>query len=269
MQSPVPKTTSVAIRERRFSDQKISVLTCYDATFAALVDGLVDAILVGDSLGMVIQGDTTTLGVTLEHMIYHSRAVAGQLKQSHLVVDLPFLSYQVSPEEALRSAGRLVAEGRAEAVKLEGGAAFAPTIHKIVEAGIPVMAHLGLTPQSVHALGGYKVQGKNEAERERLLKDAIAVQNAGAYALVLEAIPAKLAAEVTAALTIPTIGIGAGSACSGQVLVLQDMLGMNPDFKPKFVKHFASLHTAIQTAVRSFHDEVQAGTFPSEAHSFS
>jgi len=218
---------------------------------------------------MVFQGKPDTLSVTMDQMIYHTQAVARGARHAHVVADLPFMSYQVNAEEALRNAGRLIAEGNAEAVKLEGGVTVAATIEKIVAAGIPVMGHIGLTPQSVHALGGFKVQGKNATARESLLQDAMAVEDAGAYALVLEGIPASLAAVISEKLQIPTIGIGAGIGCDGQVLVSTDLLGLNPSFKPKFVKHFAQMGEGAKEAFQSYATEVREGTFPDGSHSFA
>ncbi len=248
--------------------KKITMLTAYDAMFARLVDeGGVDVILVGDSLGMVVQGHNNTLPVTIEHMAYHGAAVARAVERAHVVVDMPFLSYHVSVEEAVRNAGTLLKNG-AHSVKLEGGAERADTIRAIVQAQIPVMGHIGLTPQSFHAQGGFKVQGRGDEAAERLMADALAVQEAGAYAIVLEGIPSRLAAEISAALDVPTIGIGAGSGCDGQVLVIYDLLGMDKSFKPKFVKRYAHLHDAITGAVGEFVEEVRTGAFPDEAHSF-
>jgi 3-methyl-2-oxobutanoate hydroxymethyltransferase len=236
---------------------------------ARLVDlAEIDIVLVGDSLGMVVQGHDDTLSVTLEDMIYHSRCVSRGLKQAHLTVDMPFMSYQVSVEEALRNAGRLIKEGSAQSVKLEGGARSAPAIEKIVQAGIPVMGHVGLTPQSVNTLGGWRVQGRSEAQADQLMQDALAVQAAGAFSLVLEMVPAELAAEVTAALSIPTIGIGAGVDCDGQVLVCNDLLGFNLDFSPKFLKRYATLQDPMVDAIKTFVNEVRQGQFPGEEHSF-
>jgi 3-methyl-2-oxobutanoate hydroxymethyltransferase len=201
-------------------------------------------------------------------MIYHCRAVSRGIRHAHLVVDMPFMSYQVSKEEALRNAGRLLSQGFAEAVKVEGGKELAPTVEALVSAGIPVMGHIGLMPQSVHAMGGFKVQGKTEAAKERLLEDAIAIENEGAYAMVLEGMPASLAQIITERLKIPTIGIGAGKSCDGQVLVMQDLLGLNVDFKPKFVKRFGELGAAVRESIEKYGNEVRRGTFPDEEHSF-
>ncbi|MCO4770554.1 MAG: 3-methyl-2-oxobutanoate hydroxymethyltransferase [Deltaproteobacteria bacterium] len=260
--------TVLDLRRMKAERQKITMLTAYDAMFARLVDeGGVDVILVGDSLGMVVQGHKNTLPVTIEHMAYHGAAVARSVERAHVVVDMPFLSYHVSIEEAVRNAGMLLKNG-AHSVKLEGGAERADTIRALVDAQIPVMAHIGLTPQSFHAQGGFKVQGRGNEAAERLMRDALAVQEAGAYSLVLEGIPDVLATEISAALEIPTIGIGAGSGCDGQVLVIYDLLGMDKSFKPKFVKRYAQLQDAITGAVGEYVEEVRSGAFPDDAHSF-
>ena len=250
-------------------NQKIAMVTAYDYSMARLVDSAgADMVLVGDSLGMVVQGQPDTLSVTLDDMVYHGRCVAKGLTQAHLTVDLPFMSYQISPEQALQSAGRLMQEGRAQSVKLEGGERSAASIHKIVEAGIPVVGHIGLTPQSVHQLGGFRVQGRGGAAAEQLRNDAIAVQQAGAFALVLEMVPAELAAEVTEAIDIPTIGIGAGPQCDGQVLVCNDLLGLDMRFNPRFLKRYANLEESVVHAIETYVEEVRAGLFPTKAHSF-
>jgi 3-methyl-2-oxobutanoate hydroxymethyltransferase len=245
------------------------MVTAYDATFARMMDEAeVDVILVGDSLGMVTQGLDDTLPVTVDEVIYHCRAVARGSKHTHIVGDMPFGSYQVCAEDALKNAIRFLKEGAAHAVKLEGGRSMAKAITRIVDAGIPVMGHVGLTPQSVHAMGGFRVQGKTEDAAEVVLADALAVQEAGAYAIVLEGIPSDLAARITDALDIPTIGIGAGVDCDGQVLVCYDLLGLTPDLKPRFVKRYAELFAGGGDAVRRYRDEVKSGVFPSEAHTF-
>jgi 3-methyl-2-oxobutanoate hydroxymethyltransferase len=249
------------------------MVTAYDATMARLVDAAdADAILVGDSLGMVFQGHDSTLPVTLEHMIYHGAAVRRGLARSsgraHLTVDMPFGSYQAGVDEAVKAAMRLVAEGGAEAVKLEGGAEYADVIRRIVRAGVPVMGHIGLTPQSVHKMGGYVVQGKDSEKAHHLLHDAVALQEAGCAMLVLECIPAELSRVITGKLRIPTIGIGAGPHCDGQVLVVNDLLGLDGSFKPKFVKRFAELGGAISQAVGGYVSEVHQASFPAEEHSF-
>jgi len=261
--------TLPTLRRMKAKGQKITMVTAYDATFARMIDEAgADILLVGDSLGMVVQGRDTTLPVTVDEVIYHCRAVARGTRRAHIVGDMPFLSHQISPEDALRNAGRFLSEGGAHSVKLEGGQSSAPTIERLVEAGIPVMGHVGLTPQSVHAMGGFRVQGKTEEAAERVLADARAVAEAGAFAVVLEGIPSDLAAEVTASLPVPTIGIGAGPACDGQVLVCYDLLGLTPDLKPRFVKRYAELFESGKEAVASYCEEVRAGVFPSEAHGF-
>jgi 3-methyl-2-oxobutanoate hydroxymethyltransferase len=262
------KITALTLKSRKAENRKIVAITAYDYTMARLVDESVDVILVGDSLGMVIQGESNTLSVTLDEMIYHSRAVSRGISHAHLVVDMPFMTYQARTSEAVKNAGRLLSEGKAQSVKLEGGVVISHTVEKMVQYGIPVMGHIGLTPQSVHAFGGYRVQGKTDSQRESLLTDAMALEDAGAFAIVLEAIPADLAKEITQRLKIPTIGIGAGSSCDGQVLVNQDLLGMNVDFKPRFVKSYADLGAVIRSAVDQYAKEVQEGTFPEEKHSF-
>jgi 3-methyl-2-oxobutanoate hydroxymethyltransferase len=257
------------LRARKRCGDKIVMVTAYDATFAALLDRTeVDILLIGDSLGMVVQGHENTLPVTLEQMVYHTGAVSRAAQRTHLVADMPFMSYQVSAEKAVEAAGRLVQEGGAHAVKLEGGQSVTPQVERIVQAGIPVMGHIGLTPQSVHAMGGFKVQGKDAERARALLADAHALEHAGCYGLVLEGIPAQLAHDITASIDIPTIGIGAGAGCDGQVLVCYDLLGMNPSFKPKFVKQYAVLHEQIDAAMATFCDEVRSGAFPAEEHSF-
>jgi 3-methyl-2-oxobutanoate hydroxymethyltransferase len=249
--------------------EKLVMVTAYDATFASLLDRAgAEILLVGDSLGMVVQGQENTLAVTLDQMIYHTQAVRRGAQRAHVVADLPFMSYQVSPEQAMASAGRLMQEGGAHAVKLEGGENMAPTITRLVAAGIPVMGHIGLTPQSVHQMGGFKVQGRDAAGARRLVDDAVAMQAAGCYALVVEGVPTELAAHITSQLRIPTIGIGAGPSCDGQVLVCYDLLGMNPNFRPKFVKAYAELHGNISEAMKQYVSEVKSGAFPDEAHSF-
>jgi 3-methyl-2-oxobutanoate hydroxymethyltransferase len=249
--------------------RKLVMLTCYDAVFARLLDSAaVDILLVGDSLNQVIAGQETTLSATLDQMIYHAAAVRRGAPGSLLFVDLPFLTYQVSIEEAIRNAGRVLQETEANGVKLEGGRHMAETVHALVERGIPVMGHLGLTPQSVHALGGYRVQGRESGAADRLLDDARELEAAGACAIVLELVPAALAKRVSEALTVPTIGIGAGPGCDGQVLVLHDMLGLNEGFSPKFLRRFAELGGAVRAAVRSYADEVRGGRYPGKEHSF-
>ena len=247
--------------------RQIVMITAYDATFARLVDrGGVDIVLVGDSLGNVIQGHETTIPVVLEDVIYHCRCVSRGLEHALVVADMPFMSYQVSDNKAMKAAGRLLKEGRAQSVKLEGGRRVAGLIRRMVDAGIPVMGHVGLTPQSVHQFGGYKLQGRKDTAAEALLEDAQAVVGAGAYSLVLEGVPGDLAAEITAAVRVPTIGIGAGPGCDGQVLVIYDLLGMDERFTPRFLKKYSDLSSTIVDAVRCFGDEVKAGTFPGPEH---
>jgi 3-methyl-2-oxobutanoate hydroxymethyltransferase len=244
---------------------RLTMLTAYDYTLARLLDAAgVDGILVGDSLGMVVQGNETSLGVTLDEMIYHTRLVARGVRRSLLVADMPFMTFQVSPSHALENAGRLVKEGGAHAVKLEGGVRSAAAIRAITTADIPVMGHIGLTPQSVRRLGGFRVQ----RDESKLLEDALATQEAGAFALVVECVPTELAQKITAALTIPTIGIGAGAGCDGQVLVTHDMLGLFDDFRPRFVKQFADVGRQIRRAAEAYCREVRDGTFPAAEHSF-
>lgn len=257
------------LRKMKRDGQRITMVTAYDATFARLFDDAgIEVLLVGDSLGMVVQGQDSTLPVTVDEVIYHCRAVARGTRRAHVVGDMPFLSWQISLEKALENAGRFLSEGGAQSVKLEGGVDAAPTIERIVHAGIPVMAHVGLTPQSVHAMGGFRVQGRTEETAARVLTDAKAVAEAGAYALVLEGIPTDLAQRITEAVDIPTIGIGAGPHCDGQVLVCYDLLGLTPDLKPKFVKRYAEFFEEGVAAARRYRDEVRAGTFPSEEYSF-
>ncbi|MDR0965800.1 MAG: 3-methyl-2-oxobutanoate hydroxymethyltransferase [Myxococcales bacterium] len=264
------KKTAIALRKMKSAGERIAMMTAYDAAFArALDEAGLDALLVGDSLGMAVRGERDTLNVTLDEIAYHCRMVARATRHAHVVCDLPFLSYQISAEEAVRSAGLLVAKGGAESVKLEGGAEYAKEIARIVRAGIPVMGHIGLTPQSVNLLGGYGVQGRDEATAQKLMSDALSLQDAGCYALVLEMIPHELATHITASLEIPTIGIGAGVGCDGQVLVCYDALGMNPDFTPRFLKRYAELYAEIGQAVRTYATEVKSGAFPDEVHSFA
>jgi len=248
--------------------QRITMLTGYDATFARLLDGAgIDMILVGDSLGMVIKGEGNTLSVSVEQVAYHTAAVARGVSRAHVVADMPFMSYQTTAEDALKNAARLLQAG-ASSVKLEGGAGIAGTVARLVDAGIPVMGHIGLMPQSVHAMGGFVVQGKDAASSQRIVDDALALQEAGAYAIVIEGIPSELAAEITSLLRIPTIGIGAGVDCDGQVLVIYDLLGLNPDFTPKFVKKYVDGAAVVSDAVKSYVDEVKGGTFPDADHAF-
>ncbi|HVU52791.1 MAG TPA: 3-methyl-2-oxobutanoate hydroxymethyltransferase [Polyangia bacterium] len=268
MSASPPKVTTASLRARKGGD-KIAVVTAYDVVFARLADeaGL-DVILVGDSLGMVVQGESSTLPVTLDEMVYHSRIVSRGVRRAHLVADLPFMSYQASIEDGLRAAGRLVKEGRAEAVKLEGGVAVAELVRRLVAAGIPVMGHVGMTPQSVHQFGGFKLQGRTDEQRARILEDARAVADAGAYAIVVETVPKSVASEVTAAVRPVTIGIGAGGACDGQVMVMHDLLGLEPAWKPRFVRRYAEMGQAVGAAFKAYADDVRAGRFPSEQESY-
>jgi len=262
------RTTLTTLQAMRNKGEKIAVLTCYDASFAALLEARgVDVLLVGDSLGMVLQGHETTLPVTLRDMIYHTECVARGAKQAFIVSDMPFGTSQVSPQETFVHAAQLMAAG-AQMVKLEGGASMIETVRFLTGRGIPVCAHIGLTPQSVHQLGGYRVQGKESAAAQQLLQDAAVLEQAGAGMVLLEAIPAALAAEITAALSVPTIGIGAGAACSGQVLVLHDMLDVFPGKKARFVKNYMQGANSIAAAVASYVAEVKAGSFPAAEHSF-
>ena len=262
------RTTLTTLQAMRGKNEKIAVLTCYDASFAALLEAQgVDVLLVGDSLGMVLQGHETTLPVSLDDMVYHTACVARGSQQAFIVADMPFGTSQVSPEKTFEHAARLMAVG-AQMVKLEGGAAMAETVHFLTGRGIPVCSHIGLTPQSVHQLGGYRVQGKEPAAAQKMLEDAAALEQAGAGMLLLETIPALLAAEITAQLTIPTIGIGAGAACSGQVLVLYDMLDIYPGKKARFAKNFLQGTDSIAAAVKNYVAEVKAGSFPAPEHSF-
>lgn len=264
------KHSVLTFQRAKANGTKLAVLTAYDYSTAKIMDEAgVDSILVGDSLGMVCLGYKDTLSVTMEDMIHHTKAVARGVADALLVSDLPFMSYQISVPEAVRNAGRLVQEGRAQAVKLEGGAEVAPQIRAIVQASIPVMAHIGLTPQSVNAFGGFRVQGVDEKSARRVLDAARAVEDAGAFSVVLECVPEKLAALVTERLSIPTIGIGGGAACDGQVLVYQDMLGMFPDFTPKFVKRYADVGTTMRDAFAAYAREVREGVFPGPEHAFT
>ena len=263
------KNTVTTFAQAKVEGRKLSMLTAYDYSTAKLEDEAgVDGILVGDSLGNVVLGYEDTLSVTMEDMIHHSAAVARGAKNALVVCDMPFMSYEVSVEQAVNNAGRLLKEGRANCVKLEGGREVCPQVAAIVAAGIPVMGHLGLTPQSINAFGGFKVQGKSEAAARKLIEDARALQEAGAFAIVLEAVPAKLATLVTESVDVPTIGIGAGAGCDGQILVYQDMLSMFSDFCPKFVKQFANVGQVMREGFTAYINEVQAGTFPSDEHTF-
>lgn len=263
------KITIPEILKMKQDGRRITMMTAYDYPFARLVDcGGVDTILVGDSLGVVFSGYDNTLGVTMDEMIYHTRAVARSTPLALLVSDMPFMSYQVSIEEARHNCGRMLREGGAQAVKIEGGVNMSKVIQAVTSIDIPVMGHIGLTPQSIHRMGGYKVQGRKE-QAERILDDALAVQDAGAFSIVLEGIPSALAARITAELSIPTIGIGAGPDCDGQVLVIHDILGLCEKYTPKFVKRYAELAPVITEAVASYVEEVRSGAFPTEEHSFN
>ena len=263
------KNTVVTFRAAKEKNEKLTMLTAYDYSTAKLIDNSgVNGILVGDSLGMVCLGYEDTLSVTMEDMIHHTRAVARGAKNALVVGDMPFMSYQTSVYDAVVNAGRLIKEGRAQAVKLEGGIEVCDKIEAIVKASIPVMAHIGLTPQSVNAFGGFKVQGKDEDAAKRLVEEAIAVEKAGAFAVVLECVPAKLAKIISEKISIPTIGIGAGIDCDGQILVYQDMLGMYSDFTPKFVKTYENLGQKMDNAFKRYIDEVKDSVFPAEEHSF-
>ncbi len=263
------KNTVLTFQQAKENGEKLTMLTAYDYSTAKLIDEAgVNSILVGDSLGNVILGYEDTISVTMEDMIHHGAAVAHGAKNALVVIDMPFMSYQTSVYDALVNAGRLMKEGRGDAVKLEGGVEVCPQIKAIVDAGIPVCAHIGLTPQSINAFGGFKVQGKSEAAAKKLLEDAKAVEEAGAFAVVIEGVPAKIAALITEQLHIPTIGIGAGKDCDGQVLVYQDMLGMFSDFTPKFVKRYANIGEVMKEAFQNYIKEVQDGVFPAEENTY-
>jgi 3-methyl-2-oxobutanoate hydroxymethyltransferase len=263
------KNTIATLQAQNTRGDKITMLTAYDYSTAKLMDEAgIECLLVGDSLGMVVLGYEDTLSVTLEDIIHHTRAVKRGARNAFIVADMPFMSYHISPEQALENAGRLIKEGGAHAIKLEGGVDMVPAVEKISKASIPVVGHIGLTPQSVNAFGGFKVQGKSIYEAKKLIEDALALENAGLSLLVLEAIPAKLAKIITTKLTIPTIGIGAGTSCDGQVLVYQDMLGLYGNISPKFVKQYANLGSAMKKAFSEYIDEVRASEFPSDEHSF-
>ena len=263
------KNTAVTFKQAKEKNEKLTMLTAYDYSTAKIIDEAgINGILVGDSLGMVCLGYEDTLSVTMEDMIHHTKAVARGAKNTLVVADMPFMSYQTSVYDAVVNAGRLIKEGRAHVVKLEGGVEVCDKIEAIVKASIPVMAHIGLTPQSVNAFGGFKVQGKDEEAAKNLIEAALAVEKAGAFAVVLECVPAKLAAIITEKLSIPTIGIGAGAQCDGQILVYQDMLGMYSDFTPKFVKKYENLGEKMNIAFKNYIKEVKDGVFPAEEHSF-
>ncbi len=262
------KWTALKIKQHK-GKGRLAALTAHDYTLARLVDASgVPIVLVGDSLGMYGQGHENTLPVTMDQMIYHTTLVARGVEHALVVADMPFLSYQAADDEALRNAGRFLKEAHAGAVKVEGGAMRAPLIRRMVENGIPVMGHIGLTPQSIHAFGGYKIQGRTNPEAERLLADAKALDAAGVFSLVLECVPASLGAEITAAVSIPTLGIGGGPACDGQILVTHDVLGLLGDFKPRFVKRYANLGEDVVKTLRQYREEVEQGVFPDEEHGY-
>jgi 3-methyl-2-oxobutanoate hydroxymethyltransferase len=257
------------IKEMKQKGEKITMLTAYDTPFARILDEAgVDILLVGDSVGSVVAGYPNTLPVTIDEMIYHTRAVVTGTERALVVIDMPFMSYQISIEDAKRNAGRMIKESGAEAVKLEGGVNMKEAIKAIVDIDIPVMGHIGLTPQSIHQMGGHKVQGKVEEQKQKIMADAVAVEEAGAFSVVMECIPTELAQEITEQLSIPTIGIGAGIHCDGQVLVIHDLLGLMGDFRPKFVKSYVNLQQAITQAVKEYMDEVRKKKFPAEEQSF-
>ena len=263
------KMTVPEVRSMKERGEKIVCLTAYDYCFARILDESgVDLLLVGDSLGSVVQGHDSTLPVTVDDIIYHTRAVIRGRKRALVVSDMPFMTFQLGVDEAKRNAGRLIQEGGAESVKLEGGVTQAATIEALVKMGVPVMGHVGLTPQSVHQFGGYRIQGRGEADARNILEDALAVEQSGAFAVVLEGIPVQLAREITRRVSIPTIGIGAGVHCDGQILVVHDMLGLFDDFTPKFVKRYANLKDTIGGAVQSYMEEVRTEAFPAEEHTF-
>ena len=269
MASSRSKITTASLREMKAAGERIAALTAYDHLFAGLLDRAgVDVILVGDSVATVMQGRDTTVPVTMDQMVYHCELVGRAVQRALVVGDMPFLSYQVSVEDALRNAGRLLKVGLAEGVKIEGGSRYAPTVDALVAAGIPVMGHLGLTPQSIHQFGTYKVRGTNEAEANEIYDDAKALEDAGACAIVLEKIPAELAQRVTASLSIPTIGIGAGPHCDGQILVTHDMLGLFTRFKPRFVRRYAELAQSVSDAITAYIEDVRTEEFPTERESY-
>lgn len=263
------KVTTQTLFEMKRRGERIGMLTAYDYTMAGIVDEAgIDVILVGDSASNVMAGHETTVPITLEQMIYHASCVVRGVQRALVVADLPFMSYQVTPVQALENAGRMMKEAGAHAVKLEGGREMAETVKRIVDAGIPVMGHLGLTPQSIYKFGTYKVRAREQEEADRLLEDAATLEQAGAFSLVLEKIPASLAAEVTKALHVPTIGIGAGASCDGQVLVLHDMLGLNKGFSPRFLRRYADLHAVMSSAVGAYVQDVKSGAFPNDQEQY-
>ena len=267
--SPIRRVTTQRLLDMKKNGKKISCLTAYDALIGRIIDDAgIDLILVGDSLGNVVQGHETTIPVTLEDVIYHTKAVVRGVQRALVVADMPFMSYQVSPEEAFRNAGRLMKEAGASAVKIEGGHRVAEAVRRMTEAGIPVMAHLGLTPQSINQFGSYRARGQNKEEADQMMSDALELQEAGAFALVLEKIPMELAQKISAALSIPTIGIGAGPHCDGQILVYTDMLGLTIDFSPRFVRRYDNLHEKITTMIGTYINDVKRGDFPNIDESY-
>lgn len=263
------KVTVPELRNRKRSNEKIIMVTAYDATTAGILDeASVDVVLVGDSVANVVQGRTNTLGVTIDEMVYHTKIVARGVKRALLTADMPFMSYQVSKEEAIRNAGRLVKEANAEAVKLEVNEHYLETVCAIYKAGIPVMGHIGLCPQSIHVMGGYRVQGRGEAESARLLKLAKEIEERGAFAIVLESIPSRLAEQITVSIDIPTIGIGAGPHCDGQVMVINDLIGLTEEPLPRFVKRYANVRETLLRSVNEFSKEVREGSFPAPEHCY-
>ena len=267
--APMRRVTTRRLQDMKKQGKRISCLTAYDALIARILDDAgIDLILVGDSLGNIVQGHETTIPVTLDDIIYHTKAVVKGVQRALVVADMPFMSYQVSPEEAFRNAGRLMKEAGASAVKVEGGHRVCEAVRRMTEAGIPVMAHLGLTPQSINQFGSYRARGQNTEEAEEMMRDAKELEEAGAFAVVLEKIPMQLAQKITESLTIPTIGIGAGPHCDGQILVYSDMLGLTIDFSPRFVRRYDSLHERVDDSVHRYIQDIQSGNFPDESESY-
>ena len=267
--APLRRVTTRRLQDMKKQGKRISCLTAYDALIARILDDAgIDLILVGDALGNIVQGHETTIPVTLDDIIYHTKAVVKGVQRALVVADMPFMSYQVSPEEAFRNAGRLMKEAGASAVKVEGGHRVCEAVRRMTEAGIPVMAHLGLTPQSINQFGSYRARGQNAEEAEEMLRDAKELEVAGAFAVVLEKIPMQLAQKITESLTIPTIGIGAGPHCDGQILVYSDMLGLTIDFSPRFVRRYDSLHERVDDSVHRYIQDIQSGNFPDESESY-
>lgn len=267
--APMRRVTTRRLQDMKKQGKRISCLTAYDALIARILDEAgIDLILVGDSLGNIVQGHETTIPVTLDDIIYHTKAVVKGVQRALVVADMPFMSYQVSPEEAFRNAGRLMKEAGASAVKVEGGKRVCEAVRRMTEAGIPVMAHLGLTPQSINQFGSYRARGQNTEEAEEMIRDAKELEEAGAFAVVLEKIPMQLAQKITESLTIPTIGIGAGPHCDGQILVYSDMLGLTIDFSPRFVRRYDSLHERVDDSVSRYIQDIQSGNFPDESESY-